>query len=72
MSQRFRIAVEVKQLRDSVWLLQGRVNVHVTVTASCCEVLVLQFAEGNDLGDWLCMGPRLNRQLVSLNLSEYD
>ena len=45
MGQLLGIAIEVKQLRDSIRLGEGRVNVDMTSAAPRGEVLVSQFAQ---------------------------
>ena len=42
----------------------------MTVAASCREVLVSQFAEGNDLNDRFGVSPWLNRELVAARFTE--
>ena len=45
----------------------------MTITAPCREVLSLQFAQRDDLNDGLCVGPRLDRELVASRFTEdYD
>ena len=72
MGQLLSITVEVKQLRDSVRLAQRRVNVHMAVSAPRREVLVPQFAEGDDLNDGLGVRPWFNRELVAARLAKDD
>ena len=42
----------------------------MTITAASSEVLVSQFAEGDDLNDRLRVGPRLNGELVASGFTE--
>lgn len=72
MGKFFLVTIEVEQLRNSVWLAQRRVNVHVPVSASSREVLVSQFAKGNNLSDGLSMRPSFNGQLILLLLSKHN
>ena len=42
----------------------------MTITAASSEVLVSQFAEGDDLNDGLSVGPRLNGELIATGFTE--
>ena len=42
----------------------------MTIAASCREVLVSQFAEGDDLNDRFGVSPWLNRELVAARFTE--
>ena len=42
----------------------------MTVAASCREVLVSQFAEGDDLNDRFGVSPWLNRELIAARFTE--
>ena len=44
----------------------------MTITAASSEVLVSQFAEGDDLDDGLSVGPLFNGQLVASGFAEDD
>lgn len=72
VSQLFLIAIEIEQLRNSVRLAERGVDIHMAVTASSCEILVPQFAQGDDLNDGLGVSPRLNRELVASRLTKDD
>ena len=61
MSQLLGIAVKVEQLRNPIRLTERGVDVDVAVAASCCEVLVSQLTEGDDLSDGLSMRILFNR-----------
>ena len=72
MGQLLRIAVKVEQLRNPIRLTERGVDVDVAVAASCCEVLVSQLTEGDDLSDGLSMCPLFNRELVPKSLTKDD
>lgn len=73
MGQLLGIAVKVEQLRNSIGLTERGVDVDVTVTAPCCEVLVPQLTQGYDLSDGFGMRPLFNCELVPLRLTkDYD
>lgn len=72
MGQLFGIAVKVEQLCNPIRLAERGVDVDVAVAAPCCEVLVPQLTEGDDLSDGLGMRPLFNRELVPKSLTKDD